>query len=70
MVGGDEVLEAEDLLDGLPHAVEGTGAGIAFVTLHEGCPSPVTHGAGPGIRRQADKHILGAQAEQVVSEGP
>jgi hypothetical protein len=45
-------------------------AGTAFVTLYEGSPLPVTDGAGPGIRQRVAKHIFGAEAEQVVSEGP
>ena len=49
LVGGEEVLEPEDLLDGFSHFVVRGRTCVALVSQHHGAPLFVAHGAGAGV---------------------
>ena len=66
LVGGDDVLEREQLLHGLEEPEPRRRAGVALVApLHAG-PLVARHGAGARVGEQVDEHVLGPQREQVV----
>ena len=70
LVGGDDMLVSEDVLNGIAEAVEAAAAGVAFVALHDRGPLVGGHGAGAGIGKQVDQHIVGGEQKQVVVRGP
>ncbi len=67
LVGGQNVLEAGDLLHGILETIEGSGSGIGFITHHHARPLPRGHGSGAGIGEQIDQHIPGLEQEKVVT---
>ncbi len=69
LVGGDDVLVAEDVLHGISEADEAAAAGVALIALHNGGPLVGGHGAGAGVGEQIDQHIVGGEQEQVVVGG-
>ena len=69
LVRGDDVLVAEDVLDGIFEAVEAAAAGVALVAFHDGGPLVGGHGAGAGVGEQIDEHIVGREQEEVVVRG-
>ena len=70
LVGGNDVLVAEDVLHGVAEAVEALAAGVALVALHDGGPLVGGHGAGTGVGEQIDEHVVGRQEKEVVVRGP
>ena len=66
-MGGDEMLEAEDLLHGFRQAMIRARAGIGFIAPHDGSPLVLAHRAGAGIGQQIDEDIFGSQGEHVVA---
>ena len=66
LMGGDDVLEARELRDGVLHVVERAGAAVALVALHHGGPLAVAHGARAAVGQQVDVHVVALQHEDVV----
>ncbi len=69
LVGGDHVLVAEDVLNGIAKLVEAATASVALVAFHDGGPLVGGHGAGAGVGEQVDEDIIGGQEEKVVVGG-
>ncbi len=69
LVGGDDVLVAEDILDRRAELLEAAAAGVAFVPFHDGRPLVSGHGSGAGIGEQVDEDIVGGEEEEVVVRG-
>ena len=69
LVRGDDVLVAEDVLDGVAETIEAAAAGVALVAFHDRRPLMRGHGAGAGVGEQIDEHIVGWKQEEVVVRG-
>ena len=69
LVGGDDVLVAEDILNGGAELLEAAAAGVTLVAFHDGRPLVGGHGAGAGVGEQVDEDIVGRQQEKVVVRG-
>ena len=69
LMGGDYVLVAADVLDGIAKTIEAAASGIAFVAFHDGGPLVGGHGAGAGVGEQVDEDIVGVEEKQVVVRG-
>ena len=67
LVGGNDVLEPGDLLDGRLEPVERARPGIRFVPAHHAGPLVGRHRSGAGVGQQVDQHVLGLEQEEVVS---
>ncbi|OPZ58435.1 MAG: hypothetical protein BWY88_01042 [Synergistetes bacterium ADurb.Bin520] len=65
LVGGDDVVEAQHFLDGVLQGVEAVRPGVGLVSLHEGGPLVLAHGAGAGVGEEIDVDVLRPQAEHV-----
>ena len=59
LMGGNDVLVAENVLDGVAEVIEAAAARVAFVAFHEGRPLMSRHGAGAGVRQQVNQHVIG-----------
>ena len=66
LVGGDDVLEAGELGDGVLHVVERAGAAVAFVTHHHSAPLAVAHGASTRVGEQVDVDIIALKHKDVL----
>ena len=69
LVRGDDVLVADDVLDGVAETVEAAAAGVALVAFHDGGPLMGGHGAGAGVGEEIDEYIVGVEEEEVVVGG-
>ena len=69
LVGRDDVLVAEDILNGSAELLEAAAAGITLVAFHHGGPLVGGHGASAGIGEQVDEDIVGGQKKEVVVRG-
>ena len=67
LVGGDDVLEREQLLDALQEANHDGEPGVALVAVLDGGPLVAAHRAGAGIGQQVDQDVVGVEVEQVVA---
>ena len=67
LVGGDHVLEREQLLDRVAEHEPRGRARVRLVTVLDGCPLVARHRAGPAVGEQVDEDVVGTQAEQVVA---
>ena len=67
LMGGDDVLGAEELLHGGLQMEPVAAAGIGFVALHQAAPLLVAHGVGAGVGEQVDIDILRIDQEGVVA---
>ncbi len=66
LVGGNDVIEAENFLYRGLEVEETVRSCIGFVSHQKSSPLVLAHGAGAGIGEKVDVDILGAQAEHVV----
>ena len=66
LVGGDDIVEAGELGDGVLHVEEAAGSAVAFVTHHHGAPLAVAHGAGAGVGEEVDVDVIALQHENVL----
>ena len=66
LMGGDDILEAEETLHHFLELVERRGTGIALVAQHHGRPLAVAHGTGAGVGEAVDVHLFSLQYEYVV----
>ena len=70
LMGGNDMPEAKDVLNGIAKAIETLAAGIALVAFHDGGPLMRGHGASAGISEQVDQDIVGRKQKQIVVRGP
>ncbi len=66
LVGGDDVLKAEDRLHRCLEAPPAGAAGIGLVPTHGRRPLLAAHGSRAAVGEQVDEHVLGAKGEEVV----
>ena len=66
LMGGNDVLEAEQPLHHLLELEKRRRAGIAFVAEHHGRPLAVAHGACSRVGQAVDIHLVGFQHKHVV----
>ena len=64
-MGGDEMLETENLGHRLLKPEEGARAGVRFITLHHRSPLSVAQRTGAGIGEEIDEDIVGAKPEDI-----
>ncbi len=69
LVGGNDVTEREQLLDGLEEPIPAGAAGVRLVTALDAGPLLGAHGAGARIGQEVDEHVVGVEVEQVVARG-
>ena len=69
LVRGNDVLVADNVLDGVAETIVAAAAGVALVAFHDGGPLVSRHRPGAGVGEQIDEHIIGVQEEQVVMRG-
>ncbi len=69
LVRRNNVLVAEDVLDGIAEADEGAAAGVALVAFHNRGPLMRGHGAGAGVGEQVDEDVVCREEEHVVMRG-
>ena len=69
LVGGDDVLEREQLAHGVAEHVVRRRAGVGLVAVLDRRPLVAAHRAGARVGEQVDQHVLGVHLEQVVA-GP
>ena len=55
LVGGDDVLEAGELLHHFFKSVEAAGAGVGFIAVDQSGPLFCAHGGGAAVGQQVDK---------------
>ncbi len=67
LMGGDDLGEAGQLLDGVAEAVEGPAPGVRLVAVHHPRPLLRGHRSGAGVGEQVDDHLVAVQTEQVVA---
>ena len=67
LVGGQEILGTEHMLNHAGEAVEGLGTGVGVVSLHGGGNLVVAHGVHTGVGEHIHEHILILQQERVVA---
>src|SRR6185503_12170964 len=67
LVGGDHVLEREEILDALVEAEPRGRAGVGLVTALDAGPLLGGHRAGPRVGQQVDDHVRRVEAEEVVA---
>src|SRR5215212_5796824 len=67
LVGGDQVLEREQLADGLPEAGPRGGPGVALVAALEAGPLLGGHGARAGVGEQVHEYARARHVEEVVA---
>ena len=66
LVGGDDILEAGQLGDGVLHMIERTGAAVALVALHHSSPLAVAHSAGAAVGQQVDVDVVALQHKDIL----
>ena len=69
LMGGNHVLVAEDVLDGVAEAIEAAASRVALIAFHDGGPLVRGHGAGARVGEQVNQNVVGRQQEQVVMRG-
>ena len=67
LVGGDHVLEREQLAHGVPEHVVRRRAGVGLVAVLDRGPLVAAHRAGARVGEQVDQHVLRVHLEQVVT---
>ena len=65
LVGGDDVAEREQSLDGLEEDIPGGAAGVALVPALDRGPLVAAHRPGTGVGQEVDQDIVGMDPEQV-----
>ena len=66
LMGGDDILRAEETLHHLLELIERRCACIALVAQHHGRPLAVAHGTGARVGETVDVHLFGLQHKYVV----
>ena len=66
LMGGDDILEAEDALYNLLELIERGSTGIALVAKHHGRPLAVAHSTCARVGEAVDVYLLSLQHEYVV----
>ena len=56
-----------EVVHDVPEAEEGPASRVRLVALHDRAPLRGRHGARPGVGEEVDEHVLGPEAEDVVS---
>ena len=67
LVGGDDVLEREELLDRVAEAEPRRRAGVALVAVLDARPLVAAHRARARVGQQVDDHVVGVEVEEVVA---
>ncbi|MEI2718807.1 MAG: hypothetical protein V9E87_01495 [Gemmatimonadales bacterium] len=67
LVGGDQLLVAVGVADGLLQVIEVARAGVGLIAHHHAGPLAIAHRAGAGIGEEVDVDVLGAEQEGVVA---
>jgi len=66
LMGGNDMLETENILDGVLEYRERFTAGVRLVAAHERGPLQIAHGTGPAVGQEVDIDSLGRDLEKVV----
>ncbi len=69
LMGRDDVLVVEDVLNGLTKVIKAASAGVALIAFHHARPLSRGHGTGAGVGEQIDQHVIGGQEKQIVVGG-
>ena len=67
LMGGDDVREAKNILNGRFIMIEAAIAHIGLVADHQGGPLAVAHGGGAGVGEAVNINIIGFHFEEVVA---
>ena len=67
LMGGDDIAEAHEIVNGGFETVETFATGVGFVAAHHGGPLLGRHGAGAGVGEKVDENVDGAELEEVVA---
>ena len=66
LMRGDHVLEAEDVLHGIPETVKAPAAGVGFISPHDAGPLLRAHRRRSAVREEVDEHVLRMDPEKII----
>ncbi len=69
LVGGNDVLVAEDALHGVAEARVAAAARVALIAFHDRSPLVDGHGAGAGVGEQINEDVIGREEKEIVVSG-